>query len=303
MKVGLNNEEGNIFLATKNFLHVPGLLDNVYYDISFYVATQNSSQLWRSSAMAFIPPQLPLPIPPQLQLVEQTWGLPEQQKNSPPEADGCSFYRSLARQLDGDPDHYWRIRDAVLYHYIRVFIDQGRQGGLYSRYIAFDNNFPAHRYGSFFFALSFPDPVIARPPQETDGDVLLVICNALNIRIVIWGDNHTLLGQGGAVACPEYHMKLVPDVGGREGVRFDSLLNDESGATLVDRLLRVKHDSYPLAIKEITWWRDPHPENWTDNRILNALGEKDTRTRIPDPPQQQREYKCYNEHLPVSILL
>lgn len=253
--------------------------------------------------MAFNQPQLPLPIPPQLQLVEQTWGPSEQQGIVPPGADGCSFYRSLARQLDGNPDHYWKIRDAVLDHYVRVFIDQGRQGGLYSRYIAFDNNFPSHRYGPFFFALSAPDPAVARPPRELDGDVLLVICNALNIRIVIWDDNYTILRQRGAMAYPEYHMKQVPDMEGKEGFRFDSLLHDESGATLVDNLLRVKHDRQPLDIREITWWHDPHPEDWTDNRILDALGEKDTRTRIPNPPQQHREYKCYNEHLPVGIRL
>lgn len=253
--------------------------------------------------MASNPIQLPPPIPPQLQLVEETWGPPEQQGTFPPGPDGCSFYRSLARQLDGNPDHYWTIRDAVLDHYIREFINQGGQGGLYSRYTAFDNNFPSHRYGPFFFALSAPDPAIARPPNELEGDVLLVICNALNIRIIIWDDSYTVLHQRGAVACPEYHMKQVPDVEGREGLRFDSLFHDESGATLVDNLLRVKHDGQPLDIREITWWRDPHPEDWTDNHTLHALGEKDTRTRIPYPPQQHREYKCYNEHLPVSILL
>lgn len=98
-------------------------------------------------------------------------------------------------------------------------------------------------------------------------------------------------------------MKQVPDGQGKTGFRFDSLILDESGALLVDYLLSVKYTNQLFDMREIIWWRDRYNTEWTDNRILSALNERDTRTGIPGPPEQSREYKCYNEYLPVSILL
>ena len=236
--------------------------------------------------------------PPQLQLTETNRvedGEPGFGNTGP---DGCSFYRSLARQLQGNPDYFWVLRDAVLDHYIRVFIDQGRQDALHQTYDSFDRRFPS-RLGPFFHALASPDATIARPPREIDGDVLLVICNTFNIRVAIWDDNGTILRQRGSVTCPEYHMKQVADRHSDRGFRFDSLIADESGGTLVDHILSVKSTNTPLDIREITWWREPHNAEWTDNRILNALNEQTPRPAL-GPTLQSREYRCYNEYLPVS---
>ena len=43
VEAGLNNKEGDIFLVTKKFLHIHGLLDDAYSVVLFYVATQHSS--------------------------------------------------------------------------------------------------------------------------------------------------------------------------------------------------------------------------------------------------------------------
>lgn len=294
----LNNGQGKVFLATKKVLHILGLLDNVYSGILFCVTIQHLSQHWRSPAMAYTPPQLP----PQLQVYEQPYGPPDANGFPGAGPDGCSFYRSLARQMLGNSNHFWIVQDAVLDHYIRVFIDQGSGSGLHARYLTYDNNFPS-RYGPFFPALASPDPAIARPPKEFEGDVLSVICNTFNVRIVVWGNNEILLRHKGSVSCPEYNMKQVPDGTGKTGFRFDTLVPDESGSSLVDHLLRVKSTETPLEIREITWWRDPYNARWTDNRVLNALNEQDRRAWVPAPPEQPREYKCYNEHIPVSALL
>lgn len=243
----------------------------------------------------------PRRFPPQLQLTEtnRVEGGEQGFGNSGP--DGCSFYRSLSRQLQGSPDYFWVLRNAVLDHYIRVFIDQGRQDGLHHSYHSFNHRFPS-RHGPFFLALACPDASIARPPREIDGDVLLVICNTFQIRVAIWNDNGTILRQKGSVTCPEYHMKQVADRDIHRGFRFDSLIADESGGTLVDHILSVKSTNTPLDIREITWWREPYNAEWTDNRILNALNEQ-TPSPAPGPTLQARQYSCYNEHLPVSTPL
>ena len=177
------------FLSHQRSCHIlPHCLTMCTLVFCFLLATQHSSQHWRSLIMVSSSRQFP----PQLQMVEDTRDYSGEHEAIDLEPNGCSFYRSLARQMQGDPKFFWGARDAVLNHYIRVFIDQDRQDTLYTRYTAFNQRFLA-RHGTFFPALASPDPFIARPPKETDGDLLLVICNTFNICVCIWDDNYIML--------------------------------------------------------------------------------------------------------------
>ena len=252
--------------------------------------------------MASIPSSRPGPTQPRIRIPELIREEGEQDGSPPRKPDGCSFYRSLARQMQGDPNTFWRTQAAVLDHYVRVFIDQGRNDSLSATYTSFDIGLPTY-LGPFFHRLASPDTSIADATQQGGGDVLSVICNTFNIRLVVWADNNTVLHQQGSVTCPEYHMKLVSDTRGKRSVRFDSLIPDESGSSLVTYLLDFKSTNSQLDMREITWWGDQHDAEWTDERILNALDEPDPRSSARNSPLQARQYKCYNEYLPVSTLL
>ncbi len=189
--------------------------------------------------------------------------------------DGLSLYRSISRQLHGDPLKYEFVLNAVLDHFLRVWIQPSHDKyGLYCKY---REEWPCpSRAGTFFGALACPD-LGASQGDVAFVSVLSVITNALNIRLVIWpslpNSGTKPLNEVGPVACPEYHLLQSKAEDRRLGFCYDSLLEDESGQALVALMRRYKGQKI-LPVKEIGWY---------------GFGPEGGR------PQ------CYNEYRSVSI--
>lgn len=82
-------------------------------------------------------------------------GAVPQQEDRP---DGLSFYRAIARMVIGDPRKYESILNAVLEHYLHVFLD--RSHDFHADYTLWDATQSFPRTQTIFEALSSLDLVL-----------------------------------------------------------------------------------------------------------------------------------------------
>ena len=120
------------------------------------------------------------------------------------QTDRLSFYRAIARHVIGDPTKHQYIHDAILSHYLQIFVDN--QDPLHDDYMSY-SNLKGQTIKSLFGALSCPDLVLCNCQTDTpmSKDVLVMITNALNARIIIKDHDSKLLYEEGPVQYPEYH--------------------------------------------------------------------------------------------------
>ncbi|KAI9700877.1 MAG: hypothetical protein M1836_002247 [Candelina mexicana] len=170
--------------------------------------------------------------------------------------DGLSLYRSLSRQLNGDPQKYVSILNAVLDHFLRIWIQHDHPR--HQEYERFSTRWPHNGpVTTFFGALSCPDLTASAGPRSFK-DVLWVIANALNVRLVIWKSipdrlKNQPIHEIGPMAFPECHVLQRGPEGSSEVDHYDSLLEDESGKTLIEYMHSQKGRS-DLEAKEICWY-------------------------------------------------
>ena len=101
------------------------------------------------------------------------------------------------------------VLNAVLIHYLRVKVDM--QNPYNAEYGSFDEIL-FNKTNSFFGGLSCQDLCVCPCTlNDSSKNILKVITNALNIRIVIWEDDMTTSHKEGPVDFPEYHVnETVP---------------------------------------------------------------------------------------------
>ncbi len=191
--------------------------------------------------------------------------------------DGLSLYRSLSRQLYGDPSNYTFVLKAVQDHFLRVWLDPLNQlHESYQQYVSrWDRSSPV---STFFGSLSCPDLI-------TGEWTLTVIANALDVSIVIWDQVPVprappprQVAKVGPVSFPEVHiLRTTSNTSSEHSIyHHDSLLEDESGYALIDFMTRQKSRK-DLDIKEIIWWDD---------------GGDDI----------NRRFRCWNEYRGVGVI-
>ncbi|KAK7556724.1 hypothetical protein IWX46DRAFT_653979 [Phyllosticta citricarpa] len=181
--------------------------------------------------------------------------------------DGRTLYRALARQLIGNPNEFTYILGEVLHHYLRIWLNA--QHPLHRRYHSFD-------HGEFYKYLSEPD---RSNSSTTLNNVLEVVSNALRTHIRLKN------GRRLSVIGPDFsdHVRcqiLLRHFPKRFG--FSSQVPENSGETLIDRLIKEKKgaQSLGLTIKEIRWWWDPNefrkPDCANEFALPNALDSAPT---------------------------
>ena len=82
---------------------------------------------------------------------------PQRQRSTLSLTDGLSFYRAVATHIIGDPTKHQYIHNAVLAHYLQVFLNN--QDPLHHHYLLY-NTSNGHTIKTFFGALSCPDLVL-----------------------------------------------------------------------------------------------------------------------------------------------
>ncbi|KAI9715133.1 MAG: hypothetical protein M1812_006112 [Candelaria pacifica] len=190
------------------------------------------------------------------------------------EGDGLSLYRSLSRQLNGDPHEYVSVLNAVLDHFLRVWIQADHPR--HQEYKAYSISWPDRPVKTFFGAISCPDLIAGAGPRIFE-QVLWVIANALSIRLVIWtsvphGPSTQPLHRVGMMTFPEYHVFQSGPHSLNGSYRHGSLVEDESGKALIAYMHHQKRNS-DLEVKEICWYgKSPNVS----------------------------EFECYNEYRPLQ---
>ena len=202
--------------------------------------------------------------------------------------DGLSLYRALARQHTGDPSNYLDVMNGVLDLYIRIWVNPAHPAHEQIREL---DNLDCGRLKTFFNALACPDAV----ESERFDDVLGFIADALNIRICTWTSSGTgsdaaldfqcvsSIGRSRVPIChvlsvAAYHP--VPQNNPNRVLHFDSLLEDESGTSLMD-FLEAQKDAMDkesrgqvrcgmfngLQLKKICWW-------WRTNQNQESFDQR-----------------------------
>jgi len=190
--------------------------------------------------------------------------------------DGLSLYRALSRQHTGDPNNYLDTMNAVLDHYLRVWVNQIHPSHEAVR-VYEDNVF--EQVDTFFNALACPDAVLLKEWP----DVMEYIADVLNIQLHVWRrgpdepegeSSYRHVSSYGKASLPVYHVQQSQHRGvqGSDGLsltmtHFDSLVQDESGKQLItflrakkrDMDLERRYDAVPrlyngLEMKQICWW-------------------------------------------------
>lgn len=224
--------------------------------------------------------------PPILESGSAPPGRSEQQLSS-----GPCFYRSLARHTVGNPDAHESIQNAVLDHYLRVWIDPSN--GNYAYYRKIEHlQFRNGGLGTLFAALCCPDRALCPCESLSNREaVLLVIANALNIHLLV--SSGSLLepqiekGRGCGPLC---HVRFSSDPGiaGSCRHKVHTMAKDNTGRHLIGFLLEQKRVQRSLDIREMCWFRNKHwfhpsDESWTEKVI------------------HEPHFHCYNEYKPVQL--
>ena len=219
--------------------------------------------------------------------------------------DGFSFYRALARHIIGDPTYYESVLHGVQTHYWRVLADKTNP------YHNIYNPFEEIKFGTetkFFNALSSPDFWLCpRGWQNGSQSIMLVVTNALNIKLVLWKEHGKTYFDDGPVVFPEYHVKFPHDTSDQRTRSCSALTAVNDGRALITFLererLRLKDelDERALKIRRMAWWLNPewlnHLKAYADIELVPTKWDEPGKD-IPEPPPK---YLCYNEYATVSL--
>lgn len=230
----------------------------------------------------------------------------------PRHGDELSFYKALARHTIGDAEYFESILHAVLTHYWRVVVDKNNP------YHAVYKEFEAIEFKptttKFFGALSSPDFWLC-PSGWQNGSpyILRVVTDALNIKVVLWGIDETMLWEDGPVDFPEYHFKFPDNTRNKRTKSCSALTPANDGRALINflederRRLEIEPDENALKIRRIVWWRDPVEDeassvsSSSSDSSSDSWGVPKKKERIPNIAQRDPTWQCYNEYAPVSL--
>lgn len=123
---------------------------------------------------------------------------PRRQRSTLSLTDRLSFYRAVATHIIGDPTKHQYIHNAVLAHYLQVFLNN--QDPLHHHYLLY-NTSNGHTIKTFFGALSCPDLVLCNCQHDFSMSkaVITVISNALQVKLVTSGHDNSFLYEEGPV--------------------------------------------------------------------------------------------------------
>ena len=176
-------------------------------------------------------------------------------------SDGCTLYRTLARQVIGTPSRYKDIRQTVQQFYLRVYANASHP--LHDEFVQQDSAFNRTSKYRLFAVLEAPD-------LDTNEHLLWVIAYALKVQIAVYGklaqgqlleDPALSVGPDLRRICRVLQLKLPTKNGEGMPYHFDSILPDESGKALIEYLQeqrqRTAQDPSTLQVKQLSWaWRD-----------------------------------------------
>ncbi|KAK7538737.1 uncharacterized protein J3D65DRAFT_658177 [Phyllosticta citribraziliensis] len=203
--------------------------------------------------------------------------------------DGRTLYRTLARQIIGDPNEFTYILGEVLHHYLRIWLNN--QHPLHQRYHYFDQL-------EFYKFLSKPDLSGSLPVLN---NVLEVVSNALRTHIILkFGERSSVIG---AAFSDHIRCRISVKRSRYNRYKFSSLVPEITGESLINQLIteKAQAESSNLPIKEIRWW-------WRKKKLGNGPHFCANEFSLPSgldsgsprPPQVGKNYQSgSSKHFPA----